>query len=295
MTTIHNAMLIQNEFIYNKDAGYESDEVTDADRARWAAAAAATRLPVAYRGGRDANGSLIEHATNCRGTCCVPEVKAKVTAFNFNSEKEGYSWGDVVEADRQATIAAETPDQTRARIQKQEAEDKAAMNRLIAQSIKEKKERWHGNRMAKPCDYQALFINRVCSNCLSHVPVGQTHCQAKAQPWSKATERRDLVRQAAKRALANQPALARPASHMTCGQELSGCWNHADSRSCAYVHPDEGDLWAAAVSGKLCYDRQAQSFYLKGQEPVQNRFAAMSGRANGGWEQAGNKRARNNK
>ena len=61
-----------------------------------------------------------------------------------------------------------------------------------------------------------------------------------------------------------------------CDQEFAGCWNHEQTRTCIYVHPDEPQ-WADACSGALCYDRQAQVFHLRGAEPAQvNRFQAAA-------------------
>jgi hypothetical protein len=58
--------------------GYESDEPTPAQRARWAVAdaALAERRNMGIVDGRDWTGVLVEHQTNCRCNGCVPEVPA---------------------------------------------------------------------------------------------------------------------------------------------------------------------------------------------------------------------------
>ena len=56
--------------------GYESDEPTPAQRARWAEvdAALAERRKLGIVDGRDWTGVLVEHPANCGGCCCVPFV-----------------------------------------------------------------------------------------------------------------------------------------------------------------------------------------------------------------------------
>jgi hypothetical protein len=64
--------------------------------------------------------------------------------------------------------------------------------------------------------------------------------------------------------------------HRVCDQEFAGCWNHEQTHTCIYVHPDEPQ-WADACSGALCYDRQAPVFPLRGAEPAQaNRFTVAA-------------------
>ena len=48
------------------------------------------------------------------------------------------------------------------------------------------------------------------------------------------------------------------------GKEARGCWMHEKGEPCIYVHPDQPQ-WADAMANRLCYDRDAQAFYLKGQ------------------------------
>ena len=48
------------------------------------------------------------------------------------------------------------------------------------------------------------------------------------------------------------------------GKEARGCWMHEKGEPCIYVHPNQPQ-WADAMANRLCYDRDAQSFYLKGQ------------------------------
>jgi hypothetical protein len=39
---------------------------------------------------------------------------------------------------------------------------------------------------------------------------------------------------------------------------------HEKGEPCIYVHPNQPQ-WADAMANRLCYDRDAQAFYLKGQ------------------------------
>ena len=48
------------------------------------------------------------------------------------------------------------------------------------------------------------------------------------------------------------------------GREDKGCWMHSKGEPCIYIHPDQ-EQWNDAVAGRLCYDRDSQAFYLKGQ------------------------------
>jgi hypothetical protein len=48
------------------------------------------------------------------------------------------------------------------------------------------------------------------------------------------------------------------------GREEKGCWMHSKGEPCIYIHPDQ-EQWKDAVAGRLCYDRDSQAFYLKGQ------------------------------
>ena len=48
------------------------------------------------------------------------------------------------------------------------------------------------------------------------------------------------------------------------GKEARGCWMHEKGEPCIYVHPNQPQ-WADAMANRLCYDRDAQAFYLKGQ------------------------------
>ena len=52
------------------------------------------------------------------------------------------------------------------------------------------------------------------------------------------------------------------------GKEARGCWMHEKGEPCIYVHPNQPQ-WADAMANRLCYDRDAQSFYLKGQQVPQ--------------------------
>lgn len=84
------------------------DEPTPAQRARDAAISAAltARRAMGIVDGRDWTGALIEHPSNCRGNCCIPDVNPRETADYilcqqlFNTQqaedmlmyKSGMSW-----------------------------------------------------------------------------------------------------------------------------------------------------------------------------------------------------------
>jgi len=100
-------------------------------------------------------------------------------------------------------------------------------------------------RVPRPCKYATLYEQRICSDCGAKVPEGATVCKAMK-------------------------------GHRVCDQEFAGCWNHEQTQTCIYIHPDEPQ-WKDACSGALCYDRQASCFHLRGQElPQVNRFPTVA-------------------
>jgi hypothetical protein len=157
-------------------------------------------------------------------------------------------WGDMAWEDEQASRAAETPQQTAARLARDAEAERKNQKEFVGFLVSKKEDKWTKGgqmkfRVPRPCKYASLFAERICAGCNAAVPLGQTHCGAKK-------------------------------GYTVCGQELAGCWNHEQTKTCIYIHPDEPQ-WKDACSGQLCYDRQASCFHLKGQEPAQvNRFAA---------------------
>jgi len=190
----------------------------------------------------------------CRGNCREhPLLAGEVLTMALRMRAAGpncTTWGDMMWEDEQAARAAETPAERRARLAAEAEHERRSREGLVKFLVNRKEEKWTKGgemkfRVPRPCKYAALFAQRICANCSANVPAGQTHCQAKQ-------------------------------GHLVCGQELAGCWNHEQTRTCIYVHPDEPQ-WADACSGVLCYDRQAACFHLKGQEPPQvNRFVAAA-------------------
>jgi hypothetical protein len=250
--------------------------------ATWAANKAAGQI----NNGRDWSGVLVQHADNCvcngcvsdavweecKAACGLPKDSRKplrdlvvntevphlssecpgrcmkhplldAAALAFREQEDlGKTWGDIAEADYLAERAAETPKEREARLKKEAAAEAAALAGIVRYSTGKKADKWCAKggamkfRVPKPCRYEDLFAKRVCAGCSATVPVGQTTCQAK----------KDHGR--------------------VCGEVLAGCWSHSKGQ-CIYVHPDEAQ-WNDAVSGALCYDREAQRFFLKGEEPV---------------------------
>jgi hypothetical protein len=201
-------------------------------------------------------------------------------------------WGDMLMDDEEEVLSKESPEAKAARLAAVAEKERREQETLIKDRVLKKEGKWNmSKRNPRPCEYATLFKSRVCASCLSHVPEGQGRCSAKALPWSTETIHEEDKRKkrlpleiAVKRSLQGLPPLPRPAFHMVCGQELAGCWNHDQHRTCIFVHPDEPQ-WNDAVAGKLCYDVQSMSFHLRGQEPQQpNRFqvAARAEQPRGG-------------
>lgn len=160
------------------------------------------------------------------------------------------TWGDIMWEEEQAILNAETPAQKAARLAAQAENDRKGKQEVVKYLVHRKEEKWTKGgemkfRVPRPCKYATLYAARTCSDCGAKVPEGATVCKAMK-------------------------------GHRVCDQEFAGCWNHEQTKTCIYVHPDEPQ-WADACSGALCYDRQAQVFHLRGQEPAQpNRFAAAA-------------------
>lgn len=194
--------------------------------------------------------TAVQHSSaQCPGRCRAhPLLDAAALLFR-EQEDLGKTWGDIAEADYLAERAAETPAQRDARLKKEAAAAAASDAAIVRYSVNKKADKWCARgamkfRVPRPCRYESLFAKRVCAACESHVPEGQTKCQAMK-------------------------------GHLVCGETLAGCWSHSEGQ-CIYVHPDETDIWADACSGALCYDRQSQSFHLAGAAAASaNRFEAV--------------------
>jgi len=248
------------------NANFEDDEITPAQRARFAAAEQKIKES-RKRGtvnGRDWTGALVEHQRNCRGTCCVRQVAVTKTAFNFNDDVNGFTWGGIAQMDEDTVRAAETPQQTAARLARDKAADEAQQAAIEKLSEDKKKGKWADKlgemlfRVPRPCKYQTLFLARTCAGCNAKVPQGQTHCQAPRADGCCCNAQGQRI----------------------CGEKLAGCWSHEKSQTCIYIHTDEPQ-WADACSGALCYDRQRRVFFKKGEGlppvPQTRNFAGLAG------------------
>lgn len=194
------------------------------------------------------------HHTECPGHCAEhPLMDEECLSIARRMRANGPScttWGDIMWEEEQAMLAAETPAQKASRLAAAEEHERKGKQEIVKYLVHRKEEKWTKGgemkfRVPRPCKYATLYAARTCSDCGAKVPEGATVCKAMK-------------------------------GHRVCDQEFAGCWNHEQTRTCIYVHPDEPQ-WADACSGALCYDRQAQCFHLRGQEPAQsNRFAAAA-------------------
>ena len=267
-------------------SGYESDEPSPLQRAQDAEIQRQIdeRRKLGIVDGRDWTGTLVAPLakrdvqsppweTPLCDMSVLRTMKDAGAYFRF-LENSGVSWGSLAELEVDAALAAETPEQRAARLAAEAKHDADMEKGVVNYSINRKEDKWTKNgtmtfRVPRPCKYADLFAKRICANCNSHVPEGQTRCKSMK-------------------------------GLLVCNQEFASCWSHTQG-TCIYVHPDEPQ-WADACSGKLCYEREhcgctsrgmrncnsncgivwsASRYYLKGQEPPQvNRFAAASA-ANG--------------
>ena len=162
-------------------------------------------------------------------------------------------WGNQMFDAEVQMLKNETPAERLRRFAKEDAQDLARYNGIVKFSLKKKEEKWTANgkmkfRVPTPCKYASLFAQRICAGsmgkeCGKKVPEGQTKC--------------------------------------SCGQALAGCWSHEEKRSCIYVHPEEKqgeiDLWPAAMSGDLCFDRKRELFHLRTSPlAAENRFEQLA-------------------
>lgn len=175
----------------------------------------------------------------CGGFCREHPLMNAYVLSGRDRDDTGLSWGDQLEIDLRAARAAETPAQTAARLVKEAEAAAASLAGIIRYSTNKKADKWCAGgamkfRVPRPCKYQSLFLARTCAACGTQVPEGQTNCQG-----DKGHGR-------------------------VCGELLAGCWSHEKSHNCIYIHPDEPQ-WADALSGVLCYDRERQVFFKKGE------------------------------
>ena len=170
-------------------------------------------------------------------------------------------WGDMLVEEDMEVLANETPEEKAKRLAVMAENDRVDKQKIVEYLVHRKEEKWTKGgemkfRVPRPCKYATLYEKRICSDCGAKVPEGATVCKAMN-------------------------------GHRVCDRDFAGCWNHEQTRTCIYVHPDEPQ-WADACSGALCYDRQASCFHLRGAEPAQvNRFEATARqeqRPNGGQQ-----------
>jgi hypothetical protein len=176
-------------------------------------------------------------ADACPGNC---QLHPLTTAEFLNLRREmdcAIGWGTAVCLDWEAAIAKESPAQRAARLAADAAHDAATQGRIENFSVTKKQSKWTDGgkmkfRVPRCCKYASLFEQHRCAKCECTVPAGQDTCCGQ-------NGQRHLP------------------------EKLAGCWSHESTRTCIYIHPDEPQ-WEAACDGSLCYDRQVQQFYLKG-------------------------------
>jgi len=191
---------------------------------------------------------------DCPGNCAQhPLMEGSTLEISQRMRSSGPStttWGEMMYEEEQAYLAAETAEERAARLRAEAEHERKNKEGVVKYLVHRKEEKWTKGgemkfRVPRPCKYATLYAQRICSDCGAKVPEGETVCKAMK-------------------------------GHRVCDQEFAGCWNHEQTRTCIYVHPDEPQ-WADACSGALCYDRQAQCFHLRGAEPAQvNRFQAAA-------------------
>ena len=183
----------------------------------------------------------------CVGNCRIhPLVSGEAGAIwiLMNAGFNGV-WGSIDVEEAEERLAAETPEQTAARLAELARMEAAGKAEIEVYRVHKKEEKWCTKggdmkfRVPRPCKYATLFLAHTCAGCGAKVPEGETACRA-IKPATATTRQR------------------------VCGEVLAGCWNHEQTHTCIYIHPDE-EHWAAACDGSLCYDRNASVFYKKGQ------------------------------
>jgi len=182
--------------------------------------------------------SCCDHtAEQCPGLCKQHPLTSSEFLCLRNEMDSAIGWGTAICAEWEAAIASETPAQRAVRLAADLAHDVATQGRIEQFSVKKKCEKWTDGgkmkfRVPRCCKYASLFEQHRCAKCECTVPAGQDTCCGQ-------NGQRHLP------------------------EKLAGCWSHESTRSCIYIHPDEPQ-WQAACDGSLCYDRQVQQFYLKG-------------------------------
>jgi len=202
----------------------------------------------------EVDASAPHHHADCPGHCSQhPLTDEDALAISRRIRAGGPScttWGDIMWEEEQAFLAAETPAQKLVRLAAEAEHERKGKQEIVKYLVHRKEEKWTKGgemkfRVPRPCKYATLFEQRICSDCGAKVPEGQTVCKAMK-------------------------------GHRVCDRDFAGCWNHEQTRTCIYVHPDEPQ-WADACSGALCYDRQASCFHLRGETaPMANRFQAAA-------------------
>ena len=189
----------------------------------------------------------------------------------------GVSWGDLMQEELDARRAAETPEERAARLAQEAAERVRFAKSLVDFNTKRKAAKWCKDgarkfRVARPCKYAQLFLENKCAKCNGPCPdevCPNAACkEVKASCWAH-----DVFMCCRG---CPPPADSPEGDEVDMRDGCPRCGGATDS-CCIYVHPDEPQ-WADAVAGRLLFDRDAQSFYLRGQPkpaPV-NRFVAAA-------------------
>jgi hypothetical protein len=133
--------------------------------------AVACGLPRSTRGRQLVSNVARPHkSAECPGNCrSHPLLTGEALAFRA-LEDQGLSWGDILEMDRRAALAAETSAQTAARLKAEAVAEAQAEAGIVRYSVTKKAEKWCARgqmkfRVPRPCKYASLFASRTCAGC----------------------------------------------------------------------------------------------------------------------------------
>lgn len=220
------------------------------------------------------DASLPHDSDFCPGNCQFHPLMNGAVLELAKAMLLGVSWGDIMQEELDARRAAETPAEREARLAQEATERVRFAKSLVDFNTKRKAAKWCKDgarkfRVARPCKYAQLFLENKCAKC--NGPCPDEVCPSAACKEVKASCWAHDVFMCCRGCPppADDEEVDMRNGCPRCGGATDSC--------CIYVHPDEPQ-WADAVAGRLLFDRDAQSFYLRGQPkpaPV-NRFVAAA-------------------
>ena len=195
----------------------------------------------------------------CVGNCKIHTLVSGEAGNIWILMNAGFNgiWGRIYVEEEEERLSKETPEQVKARLAERERQDAETKAAIAALKVDRKEEKWCDKkggmkfRVPRPCKYATLFEKRVCAGCGAKVPEGSDVCKAHKA--------------------ATETTVAR-----VCGETLAGCWNHEQTHSCIYVHPDEPQ-WADACCGKLDVRADNRLMFCLGTDPAAMRMVGKPG------------------